>query len=401
QLDVLVVDLHALALVDLLHLGDEVAGGLRVVTQLEHLDGGQRALVQRGADLDDLALRHAQAGAAGEAVLLGVPVAVAGRGDRDRVATIALVDGDPSGQLGERGRGLRLAGLEQLHHPRQAVGDVEAGHAAGVERAHRELGARLADRLRRDGADGVADLAHLAGRHRPAVAGPADADLGLALEHGAHRDDDVLVVAGRVGDLTQAGAVDLLALLQLDTADLGVGCDDAPDQARPVGRAVRRAGGHQHVPARAAVEPADDHVLAHVHEPPGQVARVGRAQGGVGEALAGAVRGDEVLQHRQPLHEVGLDRPLDDLALRIGHQAAHAGQLANLLERATGSGVGHHVDRVQLVEVAVHGLADVVGGLVPQGHDLLVPLVLGDEAAVVAALGLADLILDQAEDLLL
>ena len=99
QLDVLVVDLHALALVDLLHLGDEVAGGLGVVAQLEHLDGGQRALVQRRADVDHLALRHAQPGAAGEAVLLGVPVAVAGRGDRDRVATLALVDGDPSGQL--------------------------------------------------------------------------------------------------------------------------------------------------------------------------------------------------------------------------------------------------------------------------------------------------------------
>ena len=235
QLDVLVVDLHALALVDLLHLGHEVAGGLGVVAQVEHLDRGERALVERRAHLDHLALAHAQAGAAGEAVLLGVPVSVAGGGDRDRVAALALVDGHPPGELRQRGRRLRLAGLEQLHHPRQAVGDVEAGDAAGVERAHRELGARLADRLRRDRADGVADLAHLAGRHRPAVAGPADADLGRALEHRAHRDGDRLVVAGRLGDLLQAGAVDLVALLQGQLADLGVGCDHAADQPRPVG----------------------------------------------------------------------------------------------------------------------------------------------------------------------
>ena len=44
-------------------------------------------------------------------------------------------------------------GLEQLLDARQARGDVESGDAAGVERPHRELGARLADRLGRDDAD--------------------------------------------------------------------------------------------------------------------------------------------------------------------------------------------------------------------------------------------------------
>ena len=110
---------------------------------------------------------------------------------------------------------------------------------------------------------------------------------------------------------------------------------------------------------------ADDHVLGDVDQAPGQVAGVGGAQRGVGEALAGAVGRDEVLEHRQALHEVGLDRALDDLALRIGHQASHAGELADLLERAAGAGVGHHEDRVELVEVVLHRLADLLGGLVP------------------------------------
>ena len=110
---------------------------------------------------------------------------------------------------------------------------------------------------------------------------------------------------------------------------------------------------------------ADDHVLGDVDQATGQVTGVGGAQRRVGEALSGAVGRDEVLEDRQALHEVGLDRPLDDLALRVGHQAAHPGQLADLLERSTGAGVGHHEDRVELVEVVLHRLRDLVGGLVP------------------------------------
>ncbi len=67
-----------------------------------------------------------------------------------------------------------------------------------------------------------------------------------------------------------------------------------------------------------------------VHQTPGQVTRVGGTQGGVGQTLAGTVGGDEVLQHRQALAEGGLDRPRDDLTLGVGHQAAHAGDLAEL-----------------------------------------------------------------------
>ncbi len=97
---------------------------------------------------------------------------------------------------------------------------------------------------------------------------------------------------------------------------------------------------------------ADDHVLRDVDETTRQVPRVRGAQRGVGEPLAGPVRRDEVLEHRQALHEVGLDRALDDLALRVRHQAAHAGELADLVERPTRPGVGHHEDRVRLVEGA-------------------------------------------------
>ena len=136
---------------------------------------------------------------------------------------------------------------------------------------------------------------------------------------------------------------------------------------------------------RLAVLLADDDILRHVDEAARQVTGVGRSQRRVGETLAGAVRRDEVLENRQALHEVRLDRALDDLALRIGHQAAHPGKLADLLERSARAGVGHHVDRVQLVHRLFHGLGDLVRRLGPDVDDRLVPLVLGDEPALVVA----------------
>ena len=87
---------------------------------------------------------------------------------------------------------------------------------------------------------------------------------------------------------------------------------------------------------RAAVLLGDDDVLRHVDETAREVAGVGRLERRVGETLAGAVRRDEVLQHRQAFAEVRGDRRLDDLARGLGHQAAHAGELADLLLASRG-----------------------------------------------------------------
>ncbi len=97
----------------------------------------------------------------------------------------------PAVDRGDVRQGLRLARLEQLHDARQAVRDVGAGDAAGVEGAHGELRAGLADRLRGDDADRVAGLGELArGRVAPVAAG-ADAHVAAALHGRAHRDDHV------------------------------------------------------------------------------------------------------------------------------------------------------------------------------------------------------------------
>ena len=98
---------------------------------------------------------------------------------------------------------------------------------------------------------------------------------------------------------------------------------------------------------RAAIGLGDHEVLRDVDETARQVTRVRRLQRRVGQTLAGAVRRDEVLQDVQAFAEVRRDRRLDDRAVRLGHQAAHAGELADLRRAAARAGVGHHEDRVE------------------------------------------------------
>jgi hypothetical protein len=59
------------------------------------------------------------------------------------------------------------------------------------------------------------------------------------------------------------------------------------------------------------------------------------------------VRRDEVLLHGEAFAEVRRDRRLDDLPRRLGHEAAHAGELPDLLLRSARAGVGHDVHRVE------------------------------------------------------
>ena len=147
----------------------------------------------------------------------------------------------------------------------------------------------------------------------------------------------------------------------------------------------------------AAVDRVDDAVLRHVDETARQVAGVGRLQRRVGQALAGAVRRVEVLENGEAFLEVRDDRRLDDLARRLGHQAAHAGKLAHLGRRAAGARMAHHVDRVHrllaagIVELdrldaGHHLVGDLFRALRPGVDDLVVLLALGDQAVIVLLL---------------
>ena len=98
-------------------------------------------------------------------------------------AVLLLLDDGAAEANGALGAGLEVARL-----------DLAAGRgAADVERAHRELRARLADRLGGDDADRLADVDPVAAREVAPVAERAHAASRLA---GEHRADDDLLDAG-------------------------------------------------------------------------------------------------------------------------------------------------------------------------------------------------------------
>ena len=137
----------------------------------------------------------------------------------------------------------------------------------------------------------------------------------------------------------------------------------------------------------------DDHVLRHVNQTARQVARIGGLERRVGQAFARAVRGDEVLQHVQTLAEIGADRGLDDFARRLGHQAAHTGELPDLLLVTARAGIGHDQDRIQLagfllapLHFAEHLVGDLFGHFRPDGDDLVVAFAVSDHAVLVLLL---------------
>ncbi len=293
--------------------------------------------------------------------------------------------------MADLGLALGDAGLEQLLDARQAGGDVHArGDAAGVERPHGQLRPGLADRLGGDDADRLTRADHLAGGEVAAVACPADAVAGFA---GEWRADEDLVDAGRIdpgGGLfhDQLVAIDqegrLRALLGLDPRIGQRGRGQPADETLLEGALlVARLAPDDPAPLfGAAVLLAGDDVLRDVDQTPGEVPGVGRPQGRIGEALAGAVGGDEVLEDGHALAEVAADRDVDDPAGRVGHQAAHGAQLADVALVPAGAGRRHHRDRTARVERPHHLVRHGRTRLLPHPDDLLVALVLGDEAAL-------------------
>src|SRR5215213_2330033 len=408
HLDVLVVDVNALGPVDLLHLVHQVALGGGASAAVAEVVFQDRVRVDgpfrdRGVRpdlraLDELRLEEL----ALDLVLAHVRVIGGGDDHLDQTVRVRLLEGDYAVYVGKRRLGLGVPGLEQLDDPRETRRDVLAGDAAGVEGTHGELGARLADGLGRDDAYGLAHVDRTVGRERPAVTGLAHALRALALGGRPHRNQRLarqLILPG--GEETRR---DVRAGLRDEFPRLGVdqvaGQEAGRDRVVLVAASAFEVEWQITVAVRAAVLVVHDDVLGDVDETAGQVARVGGTQGRVGLALSGAVGRGEVLEDREAFHKVGLHGLLDDLTLRVRHQATHTGELGEVVVVTTGAGVGHHVDRVQAPEVVLHRLLDFVLGLGPERYDALQPLVIGDEALVPLVFDLVDLVLVTLEYLL-
>src|SRR5690606_8840200 len=224
--------------------------------------------------------------------LVGFAVlAVDGHGDHDVAA-----HGHRIAMSGDNGRAGHLddTGVGRL----EERGFRHLGRTADVEGPHRQLGARLADRLGGDDADRFADVDVSAARQVAAVAHAADARVGFT---GQGRTDLDGLDADLVDQLDlfflqigvgreQDFAARLLDVLGRVTAQHALAQRDQDVAALDHGAQGDAARG-------TAVFLGDDGVLRHVHQTTGQVTRVGGLQGGVGQTLTGAVGGVEVLQH--------------------------------------------------------------------------------------------------------
>src|SRR5262249_4818324 len=122
HLDVLVVDAHALEPVDLLHLVHQVLGERLLAENGEDVVRVRAAIHQRFAGADEVALVDADVLALGDEVF--ARLADLRRDDHLALALGVLAERHDAVDLGHHRELLRLAGLEQLGHARQAAGDV-------------------------------------------------------------------------------------------------------------------------------------------------------------------------------------------------------------------------------------------------------------------------------------
>ncbi len=97
---------------------------------------------------------------------------------------------------------------------------------------------------------------------------------------------------------------------------------------------------------------------------------------------------DEVLEDGHALAEVAPHGHVDDPPDGVGHEAAHRAQLADVALVSTGARLGHHAQRVVVRQGRHHRVGHVPGHALPELDDLLVALVLGDEAALELAVDL-------------
>src|SRR6185312_1749260 len=135
--------------------------------------------------------------------------------------------------------------------------------AADVERAHRQLRARLADRLRGDDAHRLADVDEVATAEVAPVALGAEAIASLAGERRAHLDlvdAEALDVVDLVLAEQRAGLEMRGLRLRIDDVRRGDAAEDALAQ-RLDDLAAFHQRLHHHAVARAAVVAGDDEVL--------------------------------------------------------------------------------------------------------------------------------------------
>ena len=114
--------------------------------------------------------------------------------------------------------------------------------------------------------------------------------------------------------------------------------------------------------------------------------------------------GDEIFKHRETFTEVRDNWAFDNFTGRLGHQTAHTTELFDLGFVTPRTGIDHHEERRCLfltfvvLDLAIEGVGDGVGGLCPDIDDFLIALAVGDDTVAVLLRNFFDLCVCVGED---
>ena len=140
--------------------------------------------------------------------------------------------------------------------------------------------------------------------------------------------------------------------------------------------------------AGATILFTNDDVLRDVNQTTSQVARLCGTKCRISKTLTSTVRCDEVLENGQAFAVVRLNRTLNELLLRVGHQTTHTRDLLDLRPVTTRARVDHAVHSVAIVEVTAHVVCNLLGAFEPKVNEVLVAVFFEDEAGVKVFLNL-------------
>src|ERR1019366_3306956 len=204
--------------------------------------------------------------------------------------TVALQGGQVLVALGIlHGHGIDIAVLDGAAGDRlDVVLDERARrHTTGVERTHRKLRARFADRLGGDDSDRQTFFDDIVGGHVDAVAAGTNTARAFARQRRANADAFQLEILELVGDLIGDRLVFFDDRFIVDRIADRVAGGSAENHVLQFlfNRFTFVDGGLGDAVHGAAIDLVDDHVLGDVGELAGQVTGVGGLQGGVGQSL--------------------------------------------------------------------------------------------------------------------
>ena len=115
----------------------------------------------------------------------------------------------------------------------------------------------------------------------------------------------------------------------------------------------------------AAVLFTDNNFLRNINKTSCQVTGVGGTKSGIGKTLSCTTRGDEVFLYVESFTVVRSDGNLDGLTGCVGDKTAHSGKLTKLAFGTTGTGVEHHIDRIEFVKVRGKSLRNTACAKIP------------------------------------